>query len=185
LIKFLADNTNQLLSAQKISDFLKSQNINISPNVILNYLSYLAAAFFVFRVQRSQILGKKFSEIGEKYYFEDLGLRHTIIGYRHQDINKVLENLVFSHLVISGYQVSVGKLNNKEIDFVCTRKDEKLYVQVAYLIGDEATRKREFGNLLTIKDNFPKVVVSMDELIGSQYQGIEHIHIREFLSKHW
>ncbi len=183
LVDYLADNTGSLLSAKKISDFLKSQNVKISPNVVLNYLSYLTAAFFVFRVHRSEIAGNKIFEIGEKYYFEDLGLRHTIVGFKQPDINKVLENLVFLHLKISGYNVTIGKIGAKEVDFVCERRGEKLYIQVAYLIIDQKVRDREFGNLLKIKDNYPKLVVSMDKIVGAKYKGVEQINIREFLSK--
>lgn len=182
LVEYLADNTGSLVSAKKISDFLKSQKIRISPNVVLNYLSYLTAAFFVFRVSRSEIIGKKLFEIGEKYYFEDLGLRHTIIGYKQPDINKVLENLVFLHLKLSGYYVTIGKIGDREIDFVCEKGGERLYIQVAYLIADQKTADREFGNLLKIKDNHPKFVISMDELIGTKYKGVEQVNIREFLN---
>lgn len=182
LVEYLAENTGSIVSAKKISDFLKSQKISISPNVILNYLSFLANAFFVFKTDRSEIRGKKIFEINSKYYFEDIGLRHSIIGYKQPDINKVLENLVFLHLRVLGYNVFVGKLGNKEIDFVCEKQGKKIYVQAAYHITEQ-NKEREFGNLLEIKDNHPKFVVSMDELIGgSDYEGIEHIHIRDFLS---
>lgn len=182
LVDYLADNVGSIVSAKKISDFLRSQKTNISPNVVLNYLSFLSSAFFIFRVPRSEISGKKIFEIGEKYYFEDLGLRHSITGYKQVDINKVLENLVFMHLKISGYDVTVGKLNHNEIDFVCEKGEERLYVQVAYLITDQNVRDREFGNLLKIQDNYRKVVVSMDEVIGGKYMGIEHINIKDFLN---
>jgi predicted AAA+ superfamily ATPase len=184
LVKYLADNTGSNLSAKRISDFLKSQKVKISPNVILNYLTYLASAFFIFKVPRAEISGGKIFEVGDKYYFEDLGLRHVILPYQQKDINKVLENLVYNHLAISGYDLTIGKTGNKEIDFVCTRNGEKLYVQVAYLIPDNRVWEREFSTLLAIKDNYPKMVVSMDEAIGKQYQGINHIHIREFLSEY-
>lgn len=184
LVLFLADNVGNIFSAKRISDFLKSQQVQISPNVILNYLSYLTAAFFVFKVPRSDIMGKKIFEVGEKYYFEDLGIRHTIIGYQQRDINKVLENLVYNHLIISGYTITVGKIENKEIDFICTRQHEKMYVQVAYLIPDNSTWEREFGNLLAVNDNFPKLVVSMDEMIGKSSTGIIQLHIRDFLSEY-
>lgn len=184
LVKFLADNVGNLYSAKKISDYLKSQKINISTNVILNYLNHLAAAFFINKVPRTDIIGKKIFEFGEKVYFEDLGLRHTIIGYHQRDINKVLENLVFTHLMISGFDVTVGKLNGHEIDFVCIRGNEKIYIQVVYQITEEKTWDREFGNLLQIKDNYPKIVVSMDEMIGAQYEGISHIHLLNFLSEY-
>jgi len=184
LIKYLADNIGNMLSAKRISDYLKSQRINISPNIVLNYLSYLTSAFFVFKVPRAEIAGKKIFEIGEKYYFEDLGLRHTIMGYQQRDINKVLENLVYNHLAISGYQITVGQMGAREVDFVGIRNNEKIYIQVAYLLPDEAAWEREFGNLLEIKDNYPKMVVSMDEMIGKQHEGISHFHIREFLAEH-
>lgn len=181
LTEYLADNIGSLVSAKKISDFLKSQKINISPNIVLDYLSFLAGAFFIFKVPRTDVQGKKIFEINEKYYFEDLGLRHTIIGYRQADINKILENLVFLHLKILGYEVTVGQLKNKEIDFVCEKQGEKIYIQVAYLITNE-NKDREFGNLLNIKDNYPKIVISTDEMIKEKgYKGIKHINIRDFL----
>lgn len=183
LVWYLADNTGSLVSAKKISDFLKSQKINISPNIVLDYLSFLAQAFFIFKVPRSNIGGKKIFEINDKYYFEDLGLRHSIISYKQMDINKVLENLVFLHLKIAGYKITVGQLGKKEVDFVCEKKGERMYVQVAYLVTEE-NAEREFGNLLAIRDNYPKMVVSMDEVIGdSKYKGIKHLHIRDFLVK--
>ena len=183
LVEYLADNTGSLVSSKKISDFLKSQKINISPNIVLDYLSFLVQAFFVFKVQRSDVQGKKIFEINDKYYFEDLGLRHSIIGYRQIDINKILENLVFLHLQIAGYKVTVGKLNNKEIDFVYEKQNERLYIQVAYLITEE-NREREFGNLLAISDNCPKIVISMDEIIDKgEYKGIKQINIKDFLIK--
>ena len=178
---YLADNTGSLVSAKKISDFLKAQKTNISPNVVLNYLSHLESAFFILKVRRSDIAGKKIFEIGEKYYFEDLGLRHSIIGYRQADIGKVLENLVFIHLKRSGYNITVGRMGQKEIDFACEKKGERLYVQVAYMITDQKVHDREFGNLLEIKDNFAKIVVSMDEMIGDTFKGIGHMNIRDFL----
>ncbi|MFH1456816.1 MAG: ATP-binding protein [Patescibacteria group bacterium] len=182
LIDYLADNTCSLFSAKKISDFLKSQKINISPNIILDYLSFLVNAFFIFKVSRTDIQGKKIFEINDKYYFEDLGLRHSLIGYKQIDINKILENLVFLHLKILGYKITVGQLKNKEIDFVCEKESKKMYVQVAYLIN-EKNQDREFGNLLQIKNNYPKIVVSADELIDkSEYQGIKHYNIRKFLT---
>ena len=182
LVTFLADNTGNLVSAKKISDYLKSQKMTISPNVVLNYLSYLEASFFIFKVNRSDISGKKIFEISEKYYFEDLGLRHSIIGYKLTDIGKILENLVFIHLKTRGFDVKTGKTGDKEIDFICERGGEKIYIQVAYQIKDDKTKNREFGNLLEIKDNYPKLVISMDEILGNTYEGIEHLNIRDFLS---
>ncbi len=183
LVEFVADNTGNIVSAKKISDFLKSQKVSISPNIVLNYLSYLEESFFIFAVKRYQIQGKKIFEIGEKYYFEDLGLRHTVIGYRQPDINKVLENLVYSHMVMLGYNVWVGINKGKEIDFICEKQGERVYIQTTYLLQDRKTIEREFGNLLEIRDNFPKFVVSMDEPIGKKYEGIQQYNIMDFLLK--
>ncbi len=183
LVSYVADNVGNLLSAKSISDFLKSQKVKVSPNVILNYLGYLEQAFFILKVNREELRGKKIFEIGQKYYLEDLGLRHSLLGYRTSDIGKILENIVYLHLVIAGYQVRIGKFQNKEVDFVCTRGDEKMYVQVAYLISDEATAKREFGNLELIYDNHPKFVVTLDETASGNVAGIKHVHVREFIKQ--
>lgn len=182
LVVYLADNVGSLVSAKKISDFLKSQNIRMSPNIVLNYLSHLTAAYFISPVKRSDLSGKRIFEINEKYYFGDLGLRHTLIGYRQVDIGKILENAVYNHLQAVGYAITVGKSGEKEIDFVCEKAGEKLYVQVAYLIADEKTKNREFGNLLEIKDNYPKMVVSLDKMAGGSYRGVKHVNVLDFLA---
>lgn len=182
LVAYLADNVGSLMSAKKISDFLKSQNSRMSPNVVLNYLSHLAAAYFISPVKRSDLAGKKFFEINEKYYFADLGLRHALIGYRQVDMGKILENLVYNHLQFWGYNIVVGKSGEKEIDFICEKAGEKMYIQVAYLLTDEKTKAREFGNLLEIEDNYPKFVISMDKMAGGDYRGIKHLHLLEFLT---
>lgn len=183
LIFYLVDITGSIVSAKRISDYLKSQRINLSPKLVLEYLSYLEAVYFVERVKRTEIVGRKIFEIGDKFYFEDLGMRHALVPFQQKDIGKVLENIVFLHLKTKGYQVYVGKQGDREIDFVAEKNEEKIYVQVAYLITDEKTHKREFGNLLAIPDNQPKIVVSMDETARGNYKGIEHISIRNFLLK--
>ena len=183
LVEYLADNTGSLVSAHRIGDFLKSQKMSLSPSVILNYLSYLSAAFLVFEAPRSEIGGKKIFEINDKWYFGDLGIRHAIVGYRQTDVNKILENLVYLHLRRSGYRVTVGQLKDREIDFVAQQGEKKIYVQCAYRITNDAVRDREFGNLLLIEDNYQKFVVSLDEMAGGSYQGVAHMHLREFLLK--
>lgn len=183
LVEFIADNVGNMVSAKKISDFLKSQKLNISPQVVLNYLHFLTASYFILRLNKADIVGKKIFSIGEKYYFEDLGLRHTIIGYKQTDINKILENIVLQQLLISGYKVHVGGFDGKEIDFVAERAGEKKYFQVAYLLTDQKTIDREFGNLLQIKDNYPKLVISMDNTAPNSYQGVIHYNIIDFLSQ--
>lgn len=181
LIRFLADSTGSLISTKRISDYLKSQQMAISPVIIANYLSYLASAYYITRVPRSDLQGKKIFETSEKYYFEDLGLRNVLIGYKPQDIHKLIENSVFQHMIRMGFNVCVGKTGDKEIDFICERQGEKIYIQCAYLLTDDQTFEREFGNLLLIKDNYPKFVVTMDDFKGNTNQGIIHSNLKEFL----
>lgn len=178
---FLADNLGSLLSAKRISDFLKSQNINISTKLILEYLQFLEDAFFIKKVKRFDIKGRKIFEINDKFYFTDLGLRNSLQTFNMKDINKVLENIVFNKLITEGFEVFIGKFDNKEIDFVAVKGDKTVYIQVAYMITDEKVHEREFGNLLRISDNHSKIVVSMDDFAESNYKGVEHIHVRKFL----
>jgi len=181
LVRFLCDNTGSLVSAKKISDFLKSQRINISTQVVLNYLGYLESAFFLFKANRSDITGKKIFEVGEKYYFEDLGLRNSIIGYKVADIGKILENIVYIHLKIAGFTIYVGKSGDKEVDFICEKNGERIYVQVCYLLSSQETIQREYGSLMEIPDNYPKYLLTMDD-VGktTSYKGIEHFHAKDF-----
>ena len=185
LVEFLADNIGSLFSASNISKYLKSQQTNITPQVVLNYVKSLCNAFFIHKVGRYDIKGKQLFEYGEKYYFEDIGLRNAIRGYNHSaDIAKIIENLVYNRLLQLGYTIYVGQIDNEEIDFVAEWNGNKIYIQVAYLIDAEATKEREFGNLLKISNNFRKYVVTMDEYNSvSNYEGIEHIHLRHFLVK--
>ena len=181
LIRFLADNIGSLFSAKRISDFLKSQQVNISNNQILTYTDYLSNAFLIHRVPRYDVVGKRFFEVGEKYYFENTGIRNCIIGYKPDDLSKLLENVVYNQLIFKGYDVKVGSLRTQEIDFIATKNNETIYVQVALRLDSEKTIEREFGNLLQIKDNYPKMVVTMDEQFSNTYQGITHVPIRKFL----
>ncbi len=183
LVIFLADNTGSIVSAKKITDYLKSQNIKISHSVILNYLQYMSDAFFINKAKRYDLQGKRYLEIGEKYYFTDVGIRNALVGFKAQDMNKVVENVVFSHLLSMGYKISVGKLTNLEIDFIAEKKGVKTYIQAAYLLADEKVIEREFGNLQKIKDNYKKYVVSLDEFQFSDYHGIEHLTLLNFLLK--
>jgi predicted AAA+ superfamily ATPase len=184
LVAFLADNMGSIVSSKKISDYLKSQKINVSTQVVIDYLGYLEASFLIFKAKRTGIEGKKVFEIGEKYFFEDIGIRNAIVGYKTSDIHKILENVVYLHLRMAGYSVSVGLEGNKEIDFIAQKSGEKIYVQVAYLLTNEETINREFGNLLEIPDNFPKYVVTMDELAEiSTIKGIIRMHVKDFCQK--
>ncbi len=183
LIYYLADNIGSLVSSNKISEYLKSQKINLLPKAILEYLFYSESVFFILRVRRTEIVGKKIFEIGDKFYFEDLGMRHALIPFQQKDINKVLENLIFHHLKTNKYEVFIGKLGDKEIDFVASKEGKTVYIQVAYLITDEKTHDREFGNLLKIEDNNPKYVISMDEFAEREFKGIYHWSVRKFLKE--
>lgn len=182
LIRFLADNIGSLFSSKSISDFLKSQNIRMSPTLVSEYADSLASAFVVHRLGRYDIVGKRLFERGEKYFFENMGIRNVVAGYKPQDRAKRLENIVCNHLLYCGYEVAVGTLSSEEIDFVCTRAGETLYVQVAVELSKPETITREFGNLLKIKDNYPKIVVSGERSFENTYEGIEHIYIRDFLT---
>lgn len=182
LIRFLANNVGSLFSSKSISDFLKSQNVKIASNQVSEYADALSEAFIVHRLGRYDIAGKRFFERGEKYFFENMGIRNAVAGYKPQDKAKRLENVVCNHLITCGYDIKVGTLATEEIDFVCTRNGETLYVQVAIELSRPETIEREFGNLLRIKDNYPKIVVSGERSFENSYEGIEHIYIRDFLS---
>lgn len=181
LIQFLSENIGNLFSAKNISDYLKSQHSTVSVNQIQNYTEYLNNAFLLHRVERYDLIGKRVFEIGEKYYFENMGIRNIVIGYRITDKGKILENMVYNHLLYKGYEVKVGYYGDKEIDFIGEKNGEKIYIQVALKIDSEKTAEREFGNLLKIQDNYPKIVITEDAFKGNSYEGIRHCPIRGFL----
>lgn len=182
LNRFLADNIGSIVSATRISDFLKSQKQSKSVPVVLTYLGYLCRAYFLSKVERQEIAGKRIFETGEKYYFQDLGLRNCIIGFKPNDIGKIIENVVYNHLIYKGFNITVGKDSNKEVDFIAEKKGEYAYYQCTYLLSNEKVVEREFGNLIRIPDNYPKFVISMDEFpITSSYKGIKHLKLIDFL----
>jgi predicted AAA+ superfamily ATPase len=184
LVTYLADNTGSLFSAQNISKYLKSQQINLPPQSVINYLKALTNAYFIHKVPRADIQGLKIFEIGEKFYFEDLGLRNSIRPFNYRgDIGKLMENAVYLHLRRNMDSVYVGKSGDKEIDFMAEKNGERLYVQVTYQLGDENIIHREFGNLAAIPDNYPKYVVTMDEIQPrNTYKGIRQVNLKEFLA---
>ena len=186
LVRFLADNTGKIISANSIAKYMKSQGDNITSTAIINYTKYLCDAYMIHRVHRYDIHGKKLFESNDKFYFEDNGIRNALAGgTREGDIEKVVENIVYSHLKRLGYEVTVGQLQAGEIDFVCTKSEgQRVYVQASYIIADEVTREREFGNLRAIKDNYPKYVISMTPLVRRQdSDGITHLGLRSFLTE--
>ncbi|MBU9908837.1 ATP-binding protein [Prevotella copri] len=186
LVRFLADNTGKLISANSISKYMKSQGESIASAAITNYISFLCEAYILHKVNRYDIHGKRIFETNDKFYFEDNGIRNAIAGgTREGDIEKVIENIIYQNLIRLGYQVYVGQLQAGEIDFVCTKPGgERIYVQASYIIADDATREREFGNLRAIKDNYPKYVISMTPLLTkNDNDGITHLHLRKFLTE--
>ena len=186
LVHFLADNVGKIISANSIAKYMKSQGESVTSTVIINYTKFLCDAYLIHKVNRYDIRGKKLFESNDKFYFEDHGLRNTLSGgSREGDIEKVIENIIYNHLIRLGYEVTVGQLQAGEIDFVCKKpKGQRVYVQASYIIADEATREREFGNLRAIKDNYPKYVISMTPLVGRQdSDGITHLHLRRFLTE--
>ena len=183
LMSFVSDNTGQLVSATSLSKYLKSQRVELTTLSTINYLKAASNAYIINKVPRYDIHGKRLLDTNDKYYFEDMGLRNMLAGYnRAGDMEKVIENAVYLHLKSLGYKISVGTLPDGEIDFVAEKGGSTIYLQVAYLIAGDKTMEREFGNLMTIKDNYPKYVISMNPMIQPQnYKGIKHLTLRQFL----
>lgn len=183
LLAFVADNVGKQFSARNIVNFLKGQRVDTSANLVLTYLQLLCNAYVTDCVKRYDIHGKKIFELGDKYYFEDLGIRnHLVGGNRAADMEKVMENAVYLHLRRMGYEVFVGQLREVEIDFVARKGEATYYLQVTYLLASPQTIEREFGNLRMIRDSHPKYVVSLDtHLAPINDGGIRHIALRKFL----
>lgn len=182
MMMFLADNVGQLFTAKRIADYLKSQRVSSTVTGVQTYADYVCEAYIVNKVKRWDIEGKRYFEFGEKYYFEDLGMRNNIGGFRPMDLGKVLENAVYNQLVYKGYEVKVGVMSkDREIDFVARRDGEQRYIQVALNVNDPATAQREFGNLADIPDNYRKTIVTLRDSFPNTQNGIETISLREFL----
>lgn len=182
LLLYLADNIGKIFTAKKIADYLKSQRITSSITGVQSYIGYIENAFIVNRARRWDIEGKRFFEIGEKIFFEDLGIRNAIIGYRPNDIGGLMENVVYNHLNSSGYKVTVGVLpQGNEIDFIAEKENEYKYIQVAVSVNNEATMQREFGNLEKIPDNYEKIVVTLRDSSPNTYKGMRQLTLRQFL----
>ena len=185
LTSFIADNIGKIISASSISKFMKSQGTSVSPDTVIDYTQYLEDAYIINKVNRYDIHGKRIFESNDKFYFEDHGLRNAQAeGTREGDIEKIIENIIYQHLMGLGYKVNVGQLQAGEIDFVCTKKAgaKRIYIQASYIIANDETREREFGNLRNIKDNYPKYVISMTPgVIRNDDNGITHLHLRNFL----
>lgn len=181
IIAYVMANIGTTFSASSLVKFFKSECRSVSVDTVLNYIKYCCDAYLFYQVKREDLQGKQILATNEKYYIADHGIREAVYGGNLQSINLILENIVYLELLRRGYTVTVGKVGDREIDFVCDKQGERLYVQVAYLLADENTIKREFGVYDAIKDNFPKYVVTMDELDMSR-NGIKHRNIRDFLT---
>ena len=185
LIAFYADTTGKLTSANSISKYMKSQNVNVSSNLILLYRSFYSEAFLIDVVSRYDIHGKKIFESNEKIYWDDIGLRNLkASGGMDSYIEKVIENAVYKQLSFLGYDIKVGVLNAGEVDFVCTKSGQTIYVQASYIIAEDTTREREFGPLAKIRDNYPKYVISATPYLTQRNEnGIIHLSLRKFLTE--
>ncbi len=185
VIAYVMANVGNTFSATSLAKFLKNEQRTVAPETILNYIKYCCEAYLFYQVKREDLQGKQILSTNEKHYIADHGIREAVFGGNMRDINLILENIVYLELLRRGYAVTVGRFGDKEIDFVCDKRGDKLYVQVAYLLASDETINREFGVYDTIRDNYPKYVVSMDELEMSR-NGIKHCNIRDFLlMKEW
>ncbi|WP_369710713.1 ATP-binding protein [Leptotrichia sp. HSP-334] len=182
IINYVIMNIGNIFSATSISKFFKSENRKVATETILNYIKACEEAFLVYRVARNDLLGKKILNVNEKYYIADHGIREAIMENNQKNINQVLENIVYFEMLRRGYNIKIGKIDNLEVDFVCKKNDETIYIQVSYLLASEDTKEREFSVLENIKDNHPKYVLSMDEFDMSR-NGIKHVNLIEFLIK--
>ena len=182
IINYVVMNIGNTFSATSISKFFKSENRKVATETILNYIKACEEAFLIYRVARNDLLGKKILNVNEKYYIADHGIREAIMENNQKNINQVLENIVYFEMLRRGYNIKIGKVDNLEVDFVCKKNDETIYIQVSYLLASEDTKEREFSVLENIKDNYPKYVLSMDEFDMSR-NGIKHVNLIEFLIK--
>lgn len=185
IIAYVMANVGTTFSATSLVKFLKNEHRTVATETVLNYIKYCCDAYLLYQVKREDLQGKQILASNEKYYIADHGIREAVFGGNMRDINLILENIVHMELLRRGYSVTVGRVGEREVDFVCDKRGEKLYVQVAYLLATEDTVKREFGVYDFIRDNYPKYVVTMDELDMSR-NGIKHRNIRDFLTtKEW
>ena len=182
IINYVVMNIGNTFSATSISKFFKSENRKVATETILNYIKACEEAFLIYRVARNDLLGKKILNVNEKYYIADHGIREAMMENNQKNINQILENIVYFEMLRRGYNVKIGKVDNLEVDFVCKKNDETIYIQVSYLLVSEDTKEREFSVLENIKDNYPKYVLSMDEFDMSR-NGIKHVNLIEFLIK--
>ncbi|MGN0164115.1 MAG: ATP-binding protein, partial [Candidatus Ornithomonoglobus sp.] len=181
IMKYIFDNIGNPFSANKISSYFKNEKRTIDIETIYNYLKYLEEAFIIYRVPRYDIRGKALLKTNEKFYLGDHALKYAMLGYNETAVSGIFENIVFLEMKRRDYSVTVGKLDSREIDFIGEKNGEKIYIQVAFRLPDNSTKEREFGNLLAINDHYPKYVVSAEELINGNINGVRHRYIADFL----
>lgn len=181
VVRYVFDNVGNTFSAASITKYLKSEQRSLDNETVYTYLSKLESAYIIHRCSRWDIRGKEILKTQEKFYLADPALRYSVLGYTADSAGAMLENIVYLELLRRGYDVCVGKLDGFEIDFIATRREEKIYVQVALEISKEETRQREYGRLLAMEDNYPKYVLLNDHYAGGNYQGIKTMHIADFL----
>ena len=181
ILKFIAANIGSIVSTKKISDYLTSSGRKTTSDTIDNYLKMLENAFIIYKANRYDLKGKMFLKTLEKYYIVDIGIRNRLIGLRNTDYGHVLENIVYLELLRRGYEVSIGKIGSLEVDFVASKPNEKIYYQVSATIMDEKTRERELRPLESISDNYPKYILTMDQIVFNDYSGIRVKNIIDFL----
>ena len=180
IMRFVMYNIGQPFSANKIHNRLKQDMVNVSVNTIYNYLRFFENACLIYQAKREDLKGKKILKHDEKYYLCDLGFRQSIIGNNQRDITRAMENMVYMELLRRGYEITIGKVDSLEVDFVCRKQSRPIYIQVSYLLASEETIEREFKPLKNINDNYPKYVITMDEADMS-HDGIEHLNLIDFL----
>lgn len=178
-VKYVVENVGKPFSANAIVKFLKSEGRSLSVEAIYNYLEWLEKAFVIYRCRRYDLQGKSVLKTQEKFYLADTSLKYCIMGFNPKSISSMLENIVYFELLRRGYEVYIGKFETREIDFVAVRRDERIYVQVCRNLPEDSDR--EVGNLLDIKDNYPKYVVTLDELAGGNVNGVKIVHLADFL----
>ena len=183
MVRYAFDNIGNTFSGKNVADFFKSQQRKVDINTVYNYLNALEGAFVLYRVPRYDIKGKEILKTQEKFYLGDISLLYATMGYKDRQISGILENIVFLELKRRGYSVFVGKADTREIDFIAEKQGKKIYIQVAYKLDSEATIEREFNPLLEIKDQFPKFVITMDDFWKESVEGVQHLHIADFLTR--
>lgn len=182
IMKYIMDNVGSTFSAKSISDYFKSQYRKVDLMTIYNYIDALVSSFIIEKVNRYDVHGKKILKTQEKFYLADQGIQHAVFGYKSRNISGVLENIVYNELKRRGYSVFIGKIMDKEIDFIAEKKNEKIYVQVTYKMESDKTIEREFSPLLAVKDHYPKYVVSMDPKFEENIDGVKHVYLIDFIS---